>query len=112
MSKPHNTNGMHCPLYRKACSKVCHTCEFWDHVRGKHPQTGQDMDHWCCTMKMQTLLSIENTMAARQTTASVDQLRKEVRESSDQAMAGAIGHLNQQMAHAIATATPPKLLGN
>jgi hypothetical protein len=27
-------------MWRKLCVKVCHSCEFWDHIRGKNPQTG------------------------------------------------------------------------
>lgn len=114
MKPKHADDGMHCPLYRKACVKVCHTCEFWDHIRGKNPQTGQDIDYWACTMKMHTMLQIEHTMVARQTTASVDELRKEVHQGNDQAMVGAIAHLNQQVrSAAIASDVPPaKLIGN
>jgi len=96
MSKPQNTNGGMCPLFRKACAKVCHTCELWDHIRGKHPQTGQDLDHWACAFKMHTMLSIESTMAQRQTTASIDMMRKEVHDNKDTAIVGTISHLNRQ----------------
>lgn len=98
MTKPkHADDGMYCPLWRKQCVKVCHTCEFWAHVRGKNPQTGQEMDHWACTHNMLTYLSIENTMVARQTTASVDELRKEVQAGNDKAISGAIGIINEQV---------------
>ena len=111
MTKPINTSGGYCPLWKKQTSKVCHTCELWDHVRGKHPQSGADLDHWACAFKMHTMLSIEHTMVARQTTASVDELRKEVHRSSDQAMAGAIGHLNRELQAAIPV-SPQKLIEN
>jgi len=29
MAKPVNESGNYCPLWRKACGKVCHTCELW-----------------------------------------------------------------------------------
>lgn len=115
MSKPINTSGMHCPLWRKPCVKVCHTCELYEHLRGKHPQTGQDMDTWICAYRAHTYLQTEHTMASRQVHASIDELRKEVRRSHDTAMAGAIAHINAQV---LGTAKPvplasnaPKLLG-
>lgn len=116
MKPKHADDGMHCPLWRKACVKVCHTCELWAHVAGKHPQTGADIDHWACTMRMQTLVGIENTMAQRQTAASVDALRKEVREANDQGMASALMGINVQarrVANAIEAgqAAPQHLIG-
>lgn len=114
MKPKHADDGMNCPLWKKACIKVCHACEFWDHIRGKHPQTGADMDHWACTMKMQTYLSIENTMVARQVVSSVDALRKEVHTNADTAMVSAIGVLNHKMdaAQQIAAQPSQKLLEN
>jgi hypothetical protein len=94
MKPKHADDGMYCPMWRSLCVKVCHTCEFWDHIRGKNPQTGTDIDHWACTMKMQTFLSIENTLAQRQTTASIDALRKEVHEANDSGMANTMMGIN------------------
>lgn len=93
----HPDDGSYCPLWRRPCHKVCHTCAWWQHVRGKHPQTGADVDHWSCAIAMLPMLMIEGTQANRQTTATVDQLRKEVAESHDQSMVGAIAHLNQRL---------------
>ena len=98
MSKPKHTDPTsYCPLWRKKCVSVCHTCEFWDHVRGKHPQTNADVDHWACAIKMTVMLSIENTQAQRGTMASIDQFRKEVHTANDQAMVSAIARLNQNI---------------
>ena len=114
MKPKHADDGMYCPLWRKSCVKVCHTCEWWDHVRGKHPQTGHDIDHWACALKMMPMLSIENTMVARQTTASVDELRKEVHQANDQAMVGAMVRLNEKLdeTRGITNGTAPKLIGS
>ena len=97
MSKPSNTNGGTCPLWRKACAVVCQSCELWTHIRGKHPQTGADLDHWSCAFVMMPVLSIENTQAQRQTTASIDAFRNEVHKSADQSLVGAIAQLNNHM---------------
>lgn len=97
MKPKHPDDGMACPLWRKACVKVCHTCEWWQHVRGKNPQTGQDLDHWACSIAMQVMLSVENTMAQRQTTATVDHLRREVQQANDAGMASALMGLNRNV---------------
>ena len=94
MKKKHDDDGMSCPLWRKPCIKVCHTCEFWDRIQGKHPQSGLDMDIWACTIKMQTLLQIEQIKETRTASASVDHLRKEVQQGNDGQMAGTLARLN------------------
>lgn len=96
MKPKHADDGSTCPLWRKPCVKVCHTCKMWEAIRGKHPQTGADMDHWDCTFKMQTVLALENARVTQQATATLDALRKEVAESHDVAMVGAIQRLNRQ----------------
>lgn len=116
MKPKHADDGMHCPLWRKACVKVCHTCEFWAHIVGKHPQTNADVAHWSCAFRMQTMIALENTLAQRQTTASVDELRKEVRQANDVGMANALMGINVQarrVANAIEAgqAAPQHLIG-
>lgn len=114
MSKPkHPDDGMYCPLWRRECVKVCHTCEFWRQIRGHHPQSGADMDTWGCAYTLQTYLTIEHTMAQRQTTATIDALRQEVGRGNDQAISGALGILNAQVREAASQlgAPPTKLIG-
>lgn len=118
MSKPmHPADGSECPQWKKARSKVCHTCAWYILVRGNHPQTGASVDTWDCAIALMPMLSIENAMVNRQTTATVDALRKEVKEANDQNMVGALSRLNQQMdeTRQIAQAaglSPQKLIGN
>lgn len=98
MSKPkHTDDGTYCPLWRKKCVSVCHTCEWWQHIRGKHPQTNADVDEWSCSISMMVLLSIQNIQAQRGTTASVDEFRKEVHTANDQAIVSTIVRLNQNL---------------
>lgn len=93
----HADDGTYCPQWRKPCCKVCHTCAWWTHVRGKHPQTGADVDKWACAIAIMPMLTIEGAMATRQATASVDSLRREVRTSSDASMVGALKHINARL---------------
>jgi hypothetical protein len=61
------------------------------------------------------MLMIENAMVGRQTTATVDTLRKEVAEANDVAMVGTLHRLNAKMDEtrqlSAESASPQKLLG-
>ena len=76
--KPIAKSDMYCPLWRKPMSKVCHTCEWWTHVRGKHPQGEEIVDHWGCAISWLPMLMIENSQMQRQTGAAVESFRNEV----------------------------------
>lgn len=98
MSKPMAPNdGTMCPMWRKACSKVCHTCAWWTLVQGKNPQTGLDTNQWGCAMAWPPILVIESNMVQRQTTATVQELRNDVARSNDVSMVGAISKLNDRL---------------
>lgn len=116
MKPKHADDGMNCPWYRKPCIKVCHTCEMWERIQGKHPQSGLDMDVWACTVKLQTLLQIEQIKETRTASASVDHLRKEVQTGNDSAMVGTLARLNEKIDHQSGMAQiggiSPKLIGS
>lgn len=65
-----------CPLLKKPC--VEHQCAWYIHIRGQHPQTGQEIDQYDCSMVMQPILMIENSQQQRQTAAAVESFRNEV----------------------------------
>lgn len=116
MQKPkHDDDGMSCPLLRKPCVKVCHTCEWWFHTQGKHPQTNADIDHWSCAIGLLPILQIEMTQAQSRNTETLDKFRGEVHKSNDQSIAGAMQRLNRQMDESVALSAPvesQKLIGN
>ena len=41
-------SGDFCPLVNGPCKKF--ECKWWIQVRGIHPQTGQEVDEWDCTI--------------------------------------------------------------
>ena len=41
---------MKCPLWKKPMKSVCHTCSWWTHIRGKHPQGEEIVDQWGCAI--------------------------------------------------------------
>lgn len=77
--KPRAKKGMKCPLWQKDMSQVCHTCEWFIQVRGKDPQSLQEIDQWGCAIKWLPILTIENIQQARQAGASADKVANEIR---------------------------------
>lgn len=88
--KPRRSPGTFCPLWRRDVSKVCHTCEWFIHVRGKNPQSMDDIDHWGCAMSFMPLLMIENSQQQRQTGAAVESFRNEMVKANQQMLAVAV----------------------
>jgi hypothetical protein len=64
------------PEKKQECIK--HDCEFFTHLVGMNPQTGQPTDEWGCAIKWLPILNIENSNQQRQTAASIDMLRSVV----------------------------------
>ena len=81
----HPNDGSICPLMRKACHKVCHTCKLYRHVRGRHPQTGEDIDHWDCTFGLLPTLQLESTQQMRQAGAAIESFRNEMVTANERA---------------------------
>ena len=97
ISKPINRNGTKCPLWRKRVDKVCHECEFYHHVSGNHPQTGVLMEHWGCAINVVIPLTIENTVVAQRSVATMDALRREVQQAGDTSLVETLGRLNDKI---------------
>jgi hypothetical protein len=67
-----------CPLYQRDMSEVCHNCAWFTQVRGKHPQTNEDVDQWQCAITWLPILLINNAQASHQTGAAVESFRNEM----------------------------------
>lgn len=65
-----------CPLLQKEC--IQHQCEFYIHMIGMDPQTGQPKDEWGCTFRWLPILLTENANQIRQAAASSDKVANEV----------------------------------
>ena len=72
-----------CPLIGEECMKL--KCEWFTQVRGKNPQTGEDVDEWGCAVTWLPMLLIENSQQQRQTGAAVESFRNETVKVSLQA---------------------------
>lgn len=76
--KPIAPKGTYCPLWRKDVSKVCHTCEWYTLIRGKHPQSEEMIDQWGCAMAWGPILMINAAHEARQGAAATESFRNAV----------------------------------
>ena len=81
MFKSNSEVGQYCPLIKKNCIEG--KCSWWMHVRGLHPQTGEDVDHWGCAVTKLPMLTIEIPQQQRQTGAAVESFRNEVVKSNN-----------------------------
>ncbi|HEY6616152.1 MAG TPA: hypothetical protein VIZ32_16585 [Vicinamibacterales bacterium] len=85
--KPRAKSDMKCPLWKKPMKQVCHTCEWWTHLRGKHPQGEETIDSWGCAIAWLPLLLVENSQRQLQTAASVDKVATVMQTTGDEATA-------------------------
>jgi hypothetical protein len=81
-----------CPLNNfEPCKQL--ECAWFLKIRGKNPNTGEDIDEWGCSMSWLPILLIENAQMSRQTGAAVESFRNEmvkVNESSQHLLTAAI----------------------
>ncbi len=67
-----------CPMHRKAMAKVCHTCPWWTQIRGKSPQSKEEIDRWDCAIALMPLLHVEVAQQVRQGAAATESFRNEM----------------------------------
>lgn len=75
---PHGEDHLECPFWQKPMSEVCHKCPLWVQLRGKDPQSDQEIDSWGCSIMWLPKLLIENAQQSRQAGASTDKVATEV----------------------------------
>lgn len=68
-----------CPLGKK-----CETCKWYVLVRGKHPQSEQQIDEWNCAMAWIPILLIENAQTSRGQTQALESFRNEMVKGQNQ----------------------------
>lgn len=85
--------GRICPLHKRDMSVVCHKCPLWIHIRGKNPQSEEQIDTWNCSLAFLPALLLENAQQSRQTGAAVESLRNVVAKTGDLVMAAVQGSM-------------------
>jgi len=67
----------HCPLDGfQPCRKL--DCAWFTQLRGKDPQSEQEIDEWGCAIAWLPLMLVENAQQQRQTAAAVESFRNEM----------------------------------
>jgi hypothetical protein len=77
--------GVKCPLWRRECRKVCPTCRWFKLVRGRNPNTGENVDTWDCAISFLPVLQIETSQCVRSSAAATESFRNEVVDRADRA---------------------------
>ena len=66
-----------CPLDNfNPCRKF--ECGWFIQIRGKHPQTGEEVDEYGCAMALMPMLMIENSRQTRQAGSAIESFRNEM----------------------------------
>lgn len=86
---PRADPGRLCPFNGRDMAEVCHLCPMWVQIRGKNPQSEQEIDRWDCSFALLPLLLIENSQQQRATGAAVESFRNET-VRSNQGLAAAL----------------------
>lgn len=94
------SSGKWCPLIKKDC--VEHKCAWYMHIRGLDPNTGQEVDHWGCSVSWMPMLLIENSQQQRSTSSAVESFRNEMVKAheTNQQMLDAVGNMYLDMCEA------------
>lgn len=58
-------------------------CAWFMQIRGKNPQSNQDIDEWGCAIAWMPILTIENSQQQRQTGAAVESFRNEMVKANE-----------------------------
>jgi hypothetical protein len=71
-----------CPLDNfNPCKEL--ECAWFMKIRGKDPQTSNEIEEWGCSMAWLPILMIENSQQQRQTGAAVESFRNEMVKSNE-----------------------------
>jgi len=72
-----------CPLNNfEPCKQL--DCAWFLKIRGKDPQSMEEIEDWGCSMAWMPILLIENSQMQRQTGAAVESFRNEMVKANDQ----------------------------
>lgn len=77
---------IHCPAtgFSKSCREIVaeFECPKWIQIRGKNPQSQEEIDKFGCADSFIPMLLIENSQMQRQTGAAVESFRNEMVEAN------------------------------
>ena len=74
-------------------------CRWYVLVRGLHPQTGEEIDHWDCAIAWLPVLTVEMSRTNRGQTAALESFRNEMVRGQDELNAIARANVNRRLGH-------------
>ena len=84
-----------CPLNGfKPCKKF--DCGWFIQIRGRHPQTGEEIDEYGCAMAMMPMLMIENSRQTSQAGSAIESFRNEMVKQNMTTMSALVEGMNKQ----------------
>lgn len=100
MAKPVNDSGMYCPLLRRPCSKVCHTCELWESYVVS--EGGQVEEQWRCAFRWPTFQNAIMNSRTDGMQRAYEGLRNQFAEFKNSLLSliGAVAGVRAQIEHA------------
>lgn len=108
---PRAAPGQICPMHKTDMAEVCHTCPWWMQLKGKNPQTEEELDHWACAIGMLPILLIEGAQQQRQTGAAVESFRNEMTTAHQVMQAAVMTAMTMPPQPAARVQSKPGLLG-
>jgi hypothetical protein len=87
--------GNFCPLIKDDCLQL--KCSWFTQLRGKNPNTGQDIDEWGCAMTWLPILLVENSQQQRSTSAAVESFRNEMVKNNEVSQQVLIATVQQKL---------------
>lgn len=84
-----------CPLgaeCEKAVDGAVERCAWYIELAGKHPQTGEDVKEWGCSMAWLPVLLIENAREVKSVAAAAESSRNVVADAIEKVAYRRIGH--------------------
>jgi|TARA_R100001463_G_scaffold52581_1_gene103400 hypothetical protein len=84
-----------CPLDNfNPCRKF--ECGWFIQIRGKHPQTGEEIDEYGCAMAMMPMLMIENSRQTSQAGSAIESFRNEMVKQNMTTMSALMKGMNKK----------------
>ena len=84
-----------CPLDNfNPCRKF--ECGWFIQIRGKHPQTGEEIDEYGCAMALMPMLMIENSRQTSQAGSAIESFRNEMVKQNMTTMSALMKGMNKK----------------
>jgi hypothetical protein len=106
---PRGSDDLICRWHKLPMSEVCHKCDHWMHVRGRNPNTGEDIDDWKCAESWAPIFLMSIVQKLNELGAAIESLRNEGAKAHEESMTIVMGAARSRAAMFPAK-EPPRLI--